>query len=224
MIIGGAIFLFGLVKALEKFGVIDHVNLFGFWPLVLIGVGLSKVIHPRRRSSRTWGIILLFFGGSALLHNLDIPFVSFDKIWPLLLIALGAQLIWRATHREPDAAGVVGISAGHLNECAAFGGGERRIDSPDFRGGDISVVFGGLQVDCRGATIVTEEAVVDAFAMFGGIELIVPASWSVRVEGFPVFGGFDDKTVHPVVGDDGSPPKRLVVRGYSMFGGVDVKN
>ena len=43
----------------------------------------------------------------------------------------------------------------------------------------------------------------------------------VSVEGVAIFGGYEDKTSHP---REGAAAKRLVVRGFAIFGGVEVKN
>jgi TRAP-type C4-dicarboxylate transport system permease small subunit len=45
-----------------------------------------------------FGLILLAVGGYYLLRNtfgIDIPELSWDAIWPLLVIVLGVGLVWR---------------------------------------------------------------------------------------------------------------------------------
>ena len=54
----------------------------------------------------------------------------------------------------------------------------------------------------------------------GGFELLVPDTWNVIIEATPFLGGIDVKartSLNP------SAP-RLIVRGFVMMGGLDIKN
>jgi len=62
--------------------------------------------------------------------------------------------------------------------------------------------------------------VLDVFAMWGGIEILVPADWGVVVQGTPIMGAFEDKTSPP---RDGSGAK-LIIKGVVIMGGVEIKN
>jgi len=97
----------------------------------------------------------------------------------------------------------------------------RRLDWQDFKGGEAFAMFGGVELDLRSATIAQEEVVIDASALFGGVDLQVPESWNVAVEGHGIFGGYDDKTLHTMP-EDARP--RVVITGNAVFGGVVVKN
>jgi hypothetical protein len=65
----------------------------------------------------------------------------------------------------------------------------------------------------------TGEAVINVFAFWGGVTIKVPPDWTVILHGTPIMGGFEEKTATPP--DDS---KRLIVRGYAIMGGVEVKN
>jgi hypothetical protein len=67
---------------------------------------------------------------------------------------------------------------------------------------------------------IQDEAVLHLIAVMGGIEIWVPENWVVVMQGVPVLGGFEDKT-HPASSDTN---KRLIVKGYSVMGGVEIKN
>ena len=54
----------------------------------------------------------------------------------------------------------------------------------------------------------------------GGIEIRVPDDWRVTLSGVPVLGAFEDKT--HAVGSE--PPKNLIIKGYAVMGGVEIKN
>jgi hypothetical protein len=56
--------------------------------------------------------------------------------------------------------------------------------------------------------------------MWGGIEIRVPEAWSVSGRVVPILGGFEDKT-RPA---QGATAHRLVVRGFAIMGGIEIKN
>ena len=62
------------------------------------------------------------------------------------------------------------------------------------------------------------EAVIDVFALWGGIEITVPSDWEVSNRITPILGGAEDKSS----GSQGAR-NRLVLRGFVVMGGVEVK-
>ena len=64
---------------------------------------------------------------------------------------------------------------------------------------------------------------ITVFIAFGGGDIRVPRDWAVDVKAFAIFGGTDDKSAHPPLDGD-VPPKRLVIDGFVVFGGLDIKN
>jgi hypothetical protein len=88
--------------------------------------------------------------------------------------------------------------------------------------------MGGTTLDLRQAVIPPgEEAVIDVVALMGGCEIAVPASWTVATPIVPVMGGVEDKRLPPlpVPHDSGAPPPpRLVIRGFLMMGGIQIKS
>jgi hypothetical protein len=68
-----------------------------------------------------------------------------------------------------------------------------------------------------------DEAVVTVNAIFGGFEIRAPETWQVEVHVAGIFGGHEDKTHQPdtrLVPN----PKRLIIKGSTIFGGLGVKN
>jgi hypothetical protein len=96
----------------------------------------------------------------------------------------------------------------------------RTIESQSLVGLEATAVMGGVEADLRGARARGSEVVAEVFAMWGGIELIVPEDWRVVSEVVPVMGGVEDKT-HLAEGGDTTT---LVVRGLVVMGGLEIKN
>jgi predicted membrane protein len=87
-----------------------------------------------------------------------------------------------------------------------------------FRGGQLTAIMGGLELDLRGAQV-QDVAIIDTLAFWGGIEIFVPEDWSVVNEGFAFMGGFDDQTHSQPPGNR----PHLIVRGLALMGGVEIK-
>lgn len=104
-----------------------------------------------------------------------------------------------------------------------MGGVNRVVESRDFRGGEATAVMGAVELDLRGSTIATSPAIVDVFALWGGIEITVPPEWKVDVRGIPILGGFENRA-RSSVQDANAPEQVLVIRGTALMGGVEIKN
>jgi predicted membrane protein len=251
VIIGTAILLAGVLFLLENFGLLHVHNIWDYWPVFMIAWGIAGMTGAGHASRRAWGGVAAVVGGLLLLSNLHIISEDLWRfVWPLLLIAAGLRMLFRSGRRRrrreddnfppaggppaapegtapPSGAAPEGgtrggeTRPGHLDEWAVFGGSRRRVDSQDFKGGEAFAMFGGVEVDMRSATIVQDEVVIDASALFGGVDLQVPENWNVSVEGHGIFGGYEDKTLHAM---PESARPRVVITGSAVFGGVVVKN
>jgi DUF1707 SHOCT-like domain len=80
-------------------------------------------------------------------------------------------------------------------------------------------IMGGVRLDLRHAQFSLPEVTIQAYALMGGVEIIVPEDIEVDVAGIGFMGGFDHRASGP--GIPGAP--RLKVIGFAMMGGVDVK-
>jgi predicted membrane protein len=206
----------GVYFLLQSLGV--PIPRFG-WPLFLVALGVFLWVQHGFGSFL--GNVLVAVGGLFLLRRLHVLPVDVVSLWPLLLIAVGLRVVWHGVGpRRPPPRVELGTSDSELNESAAFGGGDRKLSSPDFKGGRVSVAFGGFDIDLKECAIKDGEAVIEVMAAFGGVDFKVPATWNVALKVASIFGGCDDKTVHPA--DPASP--RLVVTGSTVFGGIEIGN
>jgi len=242
LVMGGLLIFVGVLFTLDNFGIVRAGDLFQYWPLLLVGAGLTKILQSRQSEHRTAGFILLAVGVIFLLRTFDVVWFRVRDLWPLLFVVVGGLLIWRAARRRtpgetPGERALAGareglaasraqqegpVDAGSvLNEFAFMGGGERVVRSQDFRGGEVTAILGGFEIDLRGAGIVGDSATIEVFAFWGGIELRVPEDWNVAVHGTPILGAVVNSAK---AGIGTVPSKTLVVRGTAVMGGVEVKN
>lgn len=222
LIAGGLLIFFGLLFTLDNFAVLDAGDVLDWWPLILVAIGLVKVLQPRHEGQRTFGYVLLALGSFFLLQIF--LFTHIRVAWPFLLLAIGALLVWRAVRKDRPAAGDPAQTLGSpQTDFALMGGVHRVVDTQDFRGGEATAIMGAVELDLRGASIASSPAVLDVFALWGGIELTVPPEWRVEVQGTPIIGGFENKA-RPASAAAGAPAPVLVVRGTAIMGGVEIKN
>jgi predicted membrane protein len=222
LVLGLVIFALGAILFLDRQGLIDGSRVFPFFlPAALLAVGLFKLALSGSGGGRIWGGILAAAGIVLLLDHTQVMRFSFNTLWPVALIVAGIGMVWRALEGPSERA--PGDAAAVLNELVLLAGNDVKVDGADFRGGEAFAVLGGCQIDLRKASMKANQAVIHANALFGGIEIRVPPTWSVMAHGVPVFGGYSDETHQPSPAEAPSA-KRLLVRGFAVFGGVVVKN
>jgi predicted membrane protein len=226
ILIGGVIVAIGLGLLLDNLDIIHFHDVWRFWPLALVVWGVSRLLESRSAAGYVWGGLVILVGAIFLLDNFHIlifEFNPFEVIWPLLIIGFGASMLLRAMDRKRYLDGVPPATANDLGHFVIFSGVKRRVESQDFKGGDIVAIFGGVNIDLRRASIASDRAVIDVNALFGGVDIRVPDNWRVSLKGMGVFGAFEDKTVPPKPDPNVKTPE-LVVTGAALFGGVKVDN
>ncbi|MGD8330583.1 MAG: DUF5668 domain-containing protein [Acidobacteriota bacterium] len=263
LVFGLALMAFGTLFFLDEMRIVDFDDILRWWPLIPLAVGLTMIARPTGTGSRVFGALLAVFGVWQLAYDFDLIDVEFWDAWPLLLIAAGAWVVWRALAGDetmfpassapppadardaPDfassSAAVSGASgaaaaapsaasagappagevsaADTLSSFAFLGYSEKGSTSPNFQGADVTAILGGCKIDLRAADTDADGAVIDAFAFWGGIKILVGEDWVVTNKVLPLLGGLDDRSR---AAPDAS--KQLLVRGTAIMGGVEVAN
>lgn len=231
-----AVFLIGAgtVLFLDNIGVLRVRNIWDFWPLILVAIGLSKFPN-RSASERVLGSVLIVFGGLFLLLSLHVFAIhAWDGSWPLslLLIAFGCVALVKAIESNQASRPRVGFpdqptgpSANFLDECAILGSVKRRLDSSSFAGGRAQNFMGSIEVDLRYTQIASKEktATIDVTCTFGSTKFRVPETWLVSIQAAAVLGNVEDKTI-PARTMAGVEPATLIITGQSIFGSIEVEN
>jgi predicted membrane protein len=228
VVFGLVLFLFGGLLLLDRFGWIDADRWFYLWALFPMAIGATKLIQPRREGDRFVGAMLIFIFGAILLRNMGWLDFRIDGrlILPGVLLLIGIRLMttprrsWGRRDRYAQGLGVNSSSGDEINTFAMLGSSRVTNTSATFHGGQASAVLGACEIDLRSASIPAgSEAVLDVFAMWGGIDILVPENWTVVVAGTPILASFDDQRQPPL-----APTGRLVVKGFAVMGGVEIKN
>ncbi|MCD7925270.1 MAG: cell wall-active antibiotics response protein [Bacteroides sp.] len=108
---------------------------------------------------------------------------------------------------------------GFLRLNNAFGGVRQVMLDEMLKGGSIQTRFGGSVIDLRRTDIPVGETVLDVDCRFGGIEIYVPADWTVKFICNAVMSGCEDKRWE---GKE-NPEKILVIRGSLSLSGIVIK-
>ena len=203
---------------------VDHLVAFPFhksWPAILMVIGVSNfLVNPR-----SWVVSagLIVAGVILLLGTLNVLDVSIGILWPVLLLILGAVILFgggRRRSRRPrtqNATRDAGTS--DLNISAFFAGSEQRISDQSLRSGQVSAIFGSAEVDLRGTTLEGDAASIEATALFGSLRLRVPNDWAVDVQTTNMFGSFESKRFQPT-----DPKARLSILATSTFGSIELSD
>jgi cell wall-active antibiotic response 4TMS protein YvqF len=228
----------GVLFLLDQMGVINIGSIWRFWPVFLILIGTVRLFSPGNRSIGG-ALFLMALGGFFLIHEFHWINLDWRYVWPGFIVVGGLIMVFRGLMWSGSSCGGDRTSgAGSLTAFAILGGVERKITSQDFHGGDATAILGGCDIDLRNASIQPGTvAELDCFAFWGGVEIKVPADWTVEVTGIPILGGFADTrretpTVVAGIGTGFAPKaepvqpgeKRLRVKGMVVMGGVEVKN
>jgi hypothetical protein len=232
MTIGILLVLGGTLLFLDNLNVLPFETAGAFWPIALI-VYSAAWTRSNSVAVRVWAAAGVLAGVLLLLGNYHILRISGDILWPLFLIATGiVMLIYRLRWRQYTARFVIGsedrprpTSLSRLQEFAIFSSIKRKVETAKFEGGELSSVFGSIAIDMRWAAISApdRQAVIEANAAFGSIELRVPETWRVQLQGNAVFGAYEDKTIPPRP-EPGVEAPTLVIRGGTAFGSVEIRN
>jgi hypothetical protein len=217
LIVGITIAAAGILFTLDNLDILGARPFVRYWPIALIAIGLVQFMQSETPAARVRGTIWLAFGTFLFGRALGLWYFRPRDIGPLLLIALGGSLVWRAL-RPPEESPVT--AEGVLSATAILGGFDRRVINGALRRAELTAFMGGGKVDLTDATLPDGRAVIEVFGMMGGFEIIVPRGWKTIVEVTPILGGTDDKTRDTA--DPGAPT--LLVRGFIVMGGVEIKN
>ena len=218
LVFGLLIILVGVLFTLDNLHILEAERVFNYWPSALIVLGAAKLWQGRaEHGSGLTGGLLMLVGVWLQLEVLDYVDQSIVSFWPLLLVLAGGALVWQGLTGRRGRPGVPDDAT--INAVAVLAGIERGSNAAAFRGGELTAFMGSCEIDLRQAAI-QGEAVIDVFAMWGGIDIRVPDDWRVIGRVTPIMGGFEDKTRPP----RGAAVHTLVIRGFVLMGGVEVKN
>jgi predicted membrane protein len=222
-IIGIILVLVGIFLVMRNTGIFPSFidNIIFSWPMLLVTIGL--VITIGSSGGKTSGIIVMAVGAFFLIPNIFRETFDVNMFWPSIFIIIGIVFIfskkrgWNSVSTTPQ------TGDDYIDYIHVFSGGERQIVSDNFKGGKVTAVFGGSEIDLTKATLAPGVSELELACVFGGTTIIVPDNWNVKIDVVPVLGGFgDSRKLNP--GRTIDTTKQLIIKGAVVFGGGEVKS
>lgn len=223
VLIGVVLVLAGLFLILRNTGIFpDFIdNVVFSWPMLLVTIGLILTLSS---TEKTAGIIVMSVGGFFMIPLVfRETFHMYNMFWPAIFIIAGILFIVskRKGFASVATKGMTGDD--YIDYVNIFSGGDRQVISQNFKGGRISAVFGGTELDLTKAKLAPGRNDIEIACVFGGATIIVPDTWYVTIEVTPVLGGFTDSR-KLIPGRTVDSTSQLVIKGAVVFGGGEIKS
>ncbi|MCX6245415.1 MAG: LiaF-related protein [Bacteroidetes bacterium] len=230
--IGFVVILAGLLLLAFNFDFLPQTlrHILFSWQVLLIVIGVISLVGNGKSLP---GMILIFIGAFFLIPRIFALNIAFTHLfWPLILIGIGLLILSRSGHYRRNwqrhfhkgnwnEAYTIPTEEGYINETNLFSGSKHKVINQVFRGGKVSNIFGGTEIDLTHATLPEGQTELNIECIFGGVTLIVPDDWKVVLNISAIMGGFSDKRLK--VGQYSDTGKVLVIRGSAIFGGGEIK-
>lgn len=191
-----------------------------WWPLILIFYGLASLTRCRTSNSQGW--ILLVAGLILQAQQLGVVTRShWHFIWPIAIIVFGLWLILN----RPRANTVVDRTnrSDVLDITTIFGSSNEVMNSQSFRGGQVFVLFGDVDVDLRNVNFAVERAAIEVNVIFGDLEIIVPRNCRLEFKPLAILGeAKEDILEHRE--ESAEPHATIYIHGVVLFGALKVRN
>lgn len=215
--IGLFLIVFGVGFLLHQANVWDFTAILAtWWPLIIIMIGFIQLINFSY--SNFSGFLFITIGGLLLINQwVDVNLSAY--IWPLILIFVGLAFMFSRFNYEKEL-----HSDETIHTFSVFSGADVRCQTNDFKGGNVTAIFGGAEIDLRDIAISKEGAVLDLLAVFGGMTITVPENVKVQVSGIPIFGGWENKVRKRISDQRDKDIQVLRVNCLTAFGGVEIRD
>jgi predicted membrane protein len=178
------------------------------WPILIILVGIAMIFKPHRRKH--------FHGRHAHFRHLHDKAESYKHQWETEYPKTEQEYSdWRERRAKEES-----TKQDYLDTISIFGAVRKNILSKDFKGGEITCVLGGAEINFMQADI-NGRVVLDVTQVLGGTKLLIPSNWDVQPEMIAILGGIEDKRQ---LNNNISPDKVLVIKGTSILGGIEIKS
>ncbi|MFA3782743.1 hypothetical protein ABRY23_06705 [Melioribacteraceae bacterium 4301-Me] len=218
IVLGSLLILLGLLSLMNNLGFLtfDITDIFLTWQFFFIAFGIVLLLSTH---NKIVGWVFVFIG----FFNL------YPDLWPLIFVAIGIYIILK---RKKGTADYISyqknssgkeISSDYIDDFSLFGGGVKIHNIKNFKGGYITSIFGGSEINLLNCELAEGESILEVNAIFGGSTIIVPKNWDVYINVTSIFGGFGDKRIRdPNI--EFLQGRKLIIKGAVIFGGGEIKN
>lgn len=217
---GIIIIALGVFFGLKALGLDVDIFFNGWWTLFIIVPCAIGLFTEREKLGN-----LIGFGIGVLLLLACRDIIDFSLLWklivPFILVLIGLKMIFGGIfNKKADKVYQKLKNEGKEpeNGTAVFSSNRMDFDGREFCGAELNSIFGGLTCDLNSAQI-HEDCVINACAVFGGIDVMIPEGVNVKINATSIFGGVSDKKKRSA--QENAPT--VYINATCMFGGMDLK-
>lgn len=221
---GIAIIALGIIFGGNALGLFSLDIFFdGWWTLFIIVPSIVSLITDK---DKIMSLGFIAVGVILLLAAQDV--FSYDVAWKVILavflVATGLSIIIKSLfHSKNDQEVAKKVAEAEKDtksmdsQFAAFSGTDRIYKDEIFTGSNIAAIFGGAKLDLRHAKF-DKDTIIKAFALFGGIDIIVPNDIKIKLKSGFIFGGFSDDRKNPT----NKSQYTIYIDAAGGFGGITI--
>ena len=228
ILMGVFIIFIGLLFLARAFGFIENFTFNGWWTLFIIIPSVYSIISVGVK----WHNVFMFCLGVLFLLKAN-GFIEDVNIGYLILafvaISIGINFLTGDSSNYDSFTKNKSFSKSkmtnddYLNVTAIFSSSDKKYLSSSFKGGGITTIFGGAEIDLS-EVVINESITIDVAAIFGGIDLKLPKGYRIKEDVANIFGGTDvhydkNKNVTEVYSNEDI---YIAIKGAAIFGGVDI--
>ncbi|OYT16109.1 MAG: hypothetical protein B7C24_09465 [Bacteroidetes bacterium 4572_77] len=253
MVGGLVVLVVGILFLIKNLHIMSpEINHYIFsWKTLLIGIGVANILLT---DNKIGGIILIAIGSFFWMPEwFDLSVRASQIFWPSVIILIGVMLLlkkprahkpsfskrkwekandkWRKAENSDNQndphiqENKHGREDEFVDDLAIFSGNSKIVNSQNFKGGKLSAIFGGSELNLTRARLAPGRNVLQILFVFGGAEIIVPSDWNIVIEVSPIFGSLsDERYVSSELQTDENSDKLLIIRGLVLFGGAEIKS
>lgn len=211
---GLLLILVGIIVGLNAFE-ITNINIFfdGWWTLFIIVPCLFSLITEKEKTGNIIGLLIGIFLLLSAQGIVEFEII-FKLIFPTILIILGLSLVFKNTSKKDKTPDV----ENELEYTATFSSQTLNFDNEKFNGCDIDAIFGAIKCNLVKSDI-KDKSVINALALFGGINFIVPKEIKLIVKSTSIFGGVSNNYIN-----NENAKKTIYINATCLFGGININD
>lgn len=213
------------------------------WQMLLIALGILSFF----KRHFVGGIILLSVGIFFILPVIGRSFpelgvcstISLHTYWPILLILAGVFVLlgktcckrkrrWKNEGFGRYKADLnLHNSADIIDKNVMFNSSEQIVFSNNFKGGELNVMFGEINLDLRKIAKVDADNMLEVNTVFGSTLIYVPNGWQVNMKTNSVFANIQDKRIEQngiQTGENSMEKVVLNLKCSCVFGNIEIRS
>lgn len=215
IIVGSIIVIIGILLLLQTTGILQ-TNPLRFIPSLFIIIGIYALLKSRFRDITGPLTLITIFTIVQLWALNIITTATIFTWWPVIIIVIGIGILLSKVRgpAPPDE------YTDKMDVLAIFSDTKRTIKSKTFHGGEVTSIFGDVNLDLRDSEVKKTPAHINVVSIFSDVDIWVPDNWNVRMETVPLLSDVKDHT-----GQKGEAEKpQLVITGFALFSDVILRD